>query len=123
MACALTATTGSPRLVVEIAAMLPMDANSTAMMAIIMPYIDWSPFFRTWELKGKYPKILDDPEYGEAARTLFDDAQGMLSEIVAEQRLTARAVYGFWPAASRRSYRWGWVSERVASTAGTRLTS
>jgi 5-methyltetrahydrofolate--homocysteine methyltransferase len=63
-------------------------------------YIDWSPFFLTWELKGKYPRILDDPQLGEAARKLFDDAQTLLDRIIAEQLLTARGVYGFWPAAS-----------------------
>ncbi len=66
----------------------------------IAEYIDWSPFFLTWELKGKYPKILDHPEFGEAARTLFDDAQQTLAQLVDERQLTANAVYGFWPAAS-----------------------
>ena len=63
-------------------------------------YIDWSPFFFTWELKGKYPKILDDPQLGQAARELFHNAQQLLKEIVAEGLLTAHGVYGFWPAAS-----------------------
>ena len=63
-------------------------------------YIDWSPFFLTWELKGKYPKIFDDPNLGEVARKLFDDANALLDRIVREKLLTARGVYGFWPAAS-----------------------
>ena len=66
----------------------------------LVPYIDWSPFFQTWELRGKYPKILSDPKVGEAARTLFDDAQRLLDEIVTNKLLTARGVYGFWPANS-----------------------
>ena len=63
-------------------------------------YIDWSPFFSTWELKGRYPRILDDEVVGEAARNLFDDAQGMLEKIIEEKWLTANAVFGFWPALS-----------------------
>lgn len=64
----------------------------------IVPYIDWTPFFHTWELKRQYPKILDDPEYGTEARKLFADAQKMLKEIVYNQLLEARAVVGFYPA-------------------------
>jgi 5-methyltetrahydrofolate--homocysteine methyltransferase len=63
-------------------------------------YIDWSPFFLTWELKGKYPQIFKDENFGEAARKLFQDAQALLDRIVREKLLTARGVYGFWPAAS-----------------------
>jgi len=64
----------------------------------ISRYIDWTPFFRTWELKGSYPKILDDSKAGEAARSLFNDAQAMLEQLIAEQWLSARAAVGFWPA-------------------------
>jgi 5-methyltetrahydrofolate--homocysteine methyltransferase len=64
----------------------------------IVPYIDWTPFFHTWELKRQYPKILDDPELGTEARKLFADAQEMLQQIVDEQLLEARAVVGFYPA-------------------------
>ncbi len=60
--------------------------------------IDWSPFFATWELKGRYPKILDDPTVGAAARELFDDAQAMLERVRSEGLLQADAVLGFWPA-------------------------
>ncbi|WP_315861433.1 methionine synthase [Stieleria tagensis] len=66
----------------------------------IRPYIDWSPFFMTWELKGKYPKIFNDKVVGPQAKELFDDANQLLDEIIANGSLTANAVYGFWPAAS-----------------------
>ena len=66
----------------------------------LVPYIDWSPFFQTWELKGKYPKIFSDPVVGEHAHKLFEDAQNLLHRIVKEKLLTARGVYGFWPAQS-----------------------
>ncbi len=61
--------------------------------------IDWTPFFHTWELKGRYPAILDDDKHGHAARQLFDDAQAMLKRIVAEKWFAPKAVVGFWPAA------------------------
>ncbi|MDX1693027.1 MAG: methionine synthase [Ketobacteraceae bacterium] len=60
--------------------------------------IDWTPFFITWELSGKYPKIFDDKVVGEEARKLFDDAQTMLKQIVEEKWLQANGVIGFWPA-------------------------
>ncbi|OYV18813.1 MAG: 5-methyltetrahydrofolate--homocysteine methyltransferase, partial [Methylococcaceae bacterium NSP1-1] len=63
-------------------------------------YIDWSPFFQTWEMAGSYPKILDDKVVGVEARKLFDDAQVMLKKIISEEWLTARAVVGFFPANS-----------------------
>jgi 5-methyltetrahydrofolate--homocysteine methyltransferase len=66
----------------------------------LVPFIDWSPFFHTWELRGRYPKIFDDPEVGEQARTLFEDAQKLLQDIVNGRLLTAKGVYGFWPANS-----------------------
>ncbi len=66
----------------------------------IVPYIDWSPYFATWELRGKYPKIFEDPDVGPEARRVFDDAQRLLQQIIANKLLKARAVYGFWPAAS-----------------------
>ncbi|WP_273502817.1 methionine synthase [Paracoccus sphaerophysae] len=67
-------------------------------LAEIARYIDWTPFFQTWEMKGVYPKLLDDPAQGEAARALFADAQAMLDRIIAENWLAPRAVVGFWPA-------------------------
>ena len=60
--------------------------------------IDWTPFFRAWELAGAFPRILDDPKVGRAARDLHDDARAMLERIVAERWLTARGVVGFFPA-------------------------
>jgi 5-methyltetrahydrofolate--homocysteine methyltransferase len=66
----------------------------------IIEYIDWSPFFMSWELKGKYPKIFDDGHVGAAARELFDNGQSMLRRIVKEKRIRAHGIYGFWPAAS-----------------------
>ncbi|NJC42573.1 5-methyltetrahydrofolate--homocysteine methyltransferase [Brevundimonas alba] len=64
-------------------------------------YIDWTPFFASWELIGRYPLILDDEIVGEAARDLFRDAQAMLQRIVDEKWFTARGVVGFWPANAR----------------------
>ncbi|MBB4198308.1 methionine synthase [Rhodoblastus sphagnicola] len=64
----------------------------------LIPYIDWTPFFHSWELKGRYPKILEDEKQGEAARALFVDAQKMLWRIVDERWFTPKAIFGFWPA-------------------------
>jgi len=64
----------------------------------LITYIDWSPFFKAWELSGKFPAILDDEVVGKEARQLFDDAQAMLKQIVTEHWLQARAVIGFFPA-------------------------
>jgi 5-methyltetrahydrofolate--homocysteine methyltransferase len=61
-------------------------------------YIDWSPFFMTWELKGKYPRIFEDPNVGSEAKRLYDDAQELLDRIIREKLLAACGVYGFWPA-------------------------
>ncbi len=66
----------------------------------IVPYIDWTSFFHAWQLKGRYPKILDDPEKGEEARKLYVDAQDMLQQIIDEGWLKARAVVGLFPANS-----------------------
>ena len=67
-------------------------------LATLVPYIDWSPFFQVWDLAGSYPKILNDEVVGEQARKVFDDAQKMLRKIVAEKWLTAKGVYGLYPA-------------------------
>jgi 5-methyltetrahydrofolate--homocysteine methyltransferase len=64
----------------------------------IVPYIDWTFFFTAWELAGRYPAILDSPKYGAAARDLFAEGQKLLQRVVDERLLTARAVYGYWPA-------------------------
>ena len=61
-------------------------------------FIDWTPFFATWELKGRYPAILENERYGEAARDLFRDANAMLDTMISEKWVKANAVYGFWPA-------------------------
>ena len=69
-------------------------------LADLVPYIDWSPFFQTWDLAGRFPAILDNPTVGEAARQVYADAQAMLERLVAERWLRARAVFALWPAAS-----------------------
>ena len=66
----------------------------------LVEWIDWTPFFQTWELRGHYPAILDDPEQGSAARSLFKDANALLETIVKERLIEARAVFGFLPAAA-----------------------
>ncbi|TPG39463.1 methionine synthase [Flavobacterium pectinovorum] len=65
---------------------------------VLVPYIDWTPFFRTWELFGKYPAILTDEVVGEEATSVFADAQEMLKVILAEKKLTAKGIYGIFPA-------------------------
>jgi len=65
---------------------------------VLVPYIDWTPFFRTWQLFGKYPAILKDEVVGEQATSVFADAQEMLAVILKEKKLTAKAVYGIFPA-------------------------
>ena len=67
-------------------------------VALLREYVDWTFFFHAWELKGRYPAILDDPEKGAAARDLFAAANELLDEIVSDGLLEARGVYGFWPA-------------------------
>ncbi|MES1254830.1 MAG: vitamin B12 dependent-methionine synthase activation domain-containing protein, partial [Acidobacteriota bacterium] len=71
---------------------VPLDA--------LVPYIDWTFFFAAWELKGRFPAIFDHPQYGAAARELYDNARVLLDRIIAEKRIRASAVYGFWPAVS-----------------------
>ena len=86
----------------------------------LVPYIDWSPFFQTWELKGKYPKIFTDPVVGEQAVKVFDDAQALLRRIVDEKLLTARGVYGFWPAVTEGD---DIIVENVRSEAAVQIVS
>jgi 5-methyltetrahydrofolate--homocysteine methyltransferase len=69
-------------------------------VAELIDYIDWSPFFSTWELTGKFPAILNDEKFGEAARALYEDARAMLGKIVKENWFRAAAIVGFWPAHS-----------------------
>jgi 5-methyltetrahydrofolate--homocysteine methyltransferase len=68
----------------------------------LRPYIDWTFFFTAWELKGRFPQILDHPRHGPAARELFEHANELLDRIERDRSLTARAVYGYWPARSER---------------------
>ena len=74
----------------------PIEAD----LNVLRTYIDWSPFFQTWELKGKYPQIFEDPVVGEEAKKLFAEAHTLLDRIIAEKLFTAKGVYGFWPANS-----------------------
>ncbi|MEO7108816.1 MAG: methionine synthase, partial [Polyangiaceae bacterium] len=71
---------------------------SDVSLATLREYIDWTPFFHTWELKGVYPRILDHEKYGEQARQIFSEAKTLLDEIIAKKLLTARGVYGLFPA-------------------------
>ena len=78
---------------------LPACACSTDFpLATLREFIDWTPFFHTWELKGVYPRIFDHPEHGEQARQVFSEANALLDRIVEEKLLTARGVYGFFAA-------------------------
>ncbi|MEZ5939273.1 MAG: methionine synthase [Hyphomonadaceae bacterium] len=67
-------------------------------LATLARYIDWTPYFASWDLPGRYPMILDDDKYGEAARTLWADTQAMLQQLIGEAWLAPRGVVGFWPA-------------------------
>ena len=69
-------------------------------VADIIPFIDWTPFFTVWELRGVYPGILDDPKVGETARELYDNGRALLEQIAAQKLLTPKAVYGFFAANS-----------------------
>src|SRR6185503_15043028 len=68
-------------------------------LGLIVPYIDWAPFFQAWELSGPYPAILEDPVVGEAARNVLAEGQAMLKKVVEGRWLTANAVFGLFPAA------------------------
>ena len=67
-------------------------------LATLREFIDWTPFFHTWELKGVYPRILEHEKYGEQARQIFAEANALLDDIIEQKLLTARGVYGFFPA-------------------------
>src|SRR6202047_3855718 len=67
-------------------------------LADLASYIDWTPFFQTWELTGRFPAILDDPKVGDVARSLYDDGRAMLGRIIEEKWFKAQATIGFWPA-------------------------
>jgi 5-methyltetrahydrofolate--homocysteine methyltransferase len=69
-------------------------------LATLVPFIDWTFFFSAWELKGRYPQIFDHPDYGQAARELYDQATELMQRIIDRGEIRARGVYGFWPAQS-----------------------
>jgi len=77
---------------------LGVEALNDFPLERLRPYIDWTPFFHAWQLKGSYPRIFEDGEKGEVARKLYQDAQAMLDRLIAERWLSARAVYGLFPA-------------------------
>ena len=74
------------------------NPNILVELDVLVPYIDWTPFFRTWELHGKYPVILADEVVGEQARAVFKDAQEMLDIVLKEKKFTAKGIYGIFPA-------------------------
>ena len=92
----IVGTAGEPK--TDIGTTAPLDVTIT--LEQIAEYIDWTPFFMSWELHGKYPKILTDKVVGEEATKLFAEAQAMLKKIMDEGLFTARGIYGFWPANS-----------------------
>ncbi|GAB4242882.1 MAG: hypothetical protein OHK005_06920 [Candidatus Methylacidiphilales bacterium] len=75
-----------------------LRTNANQSLEELVPFIDWSPFFHAWELRGRFPAILDDPTVGKEARTLYDDARRMLDEIVRDKRFQAKGVTAIWPA-------------------------
>ena len=91
----------------------------------LVPFIDWQFFFAAWELKGRFPKILDDPKIGKAAKDLFDHAQKLLKQIVDGKLIRARGVYGFWPANADGDdivlYREPGAGNREPQLAGSRI--
>ncbi|HXE25187.1 MAG TPA: vitamin B12 dependent-methionine synthase activation domain-containing protein, partial [Roseiarcus sp.] len=91
-------------------------------LADLARFIDWTPFFQAWELKGRYPALLDDPEQGAAARALYDDAQAMLRRVIEERWFEPRAVVGFWPAAQAGDDIHLFADERRASPIATLFT-
>ena len=99
------AFTDLPRPEIERVVVVSSSAGSTASVGEIfisledlVPFIDWSPFFHTWELRGVYPAILQHEKHGEQARALFADAQKLLGEIISGKLLELRGVYGLFPA-------------------------
>ncbi len=98
------ATARANRIKLQYAPVTPAKLGITALrdidLATLAKYIDWSPFFQTWDLAGSYPKILQDEVVGEAARNVFKDAKAMLELVVREKWLTANAVFGLFPANS-----------------------
>jgi len=87
-----------PDLEIPVPSFTGARALSDVPLSDLVPFIDWSPFFHAWELRGRYPQLLDDPAFGGKARELFADAKALLDRIVKNGLLTARGVYGFFPA-------------------------
>ena len=85
---------------IRILATDPEAVGDKVSLEHLAEYIDWSPFFHAWELRGRYPAIFDDPVVGQQARELFADAEKLLCRVMDEKLLAARGVYGFWPANS-----------------------
>ncbi len=85
---------GSPQLAAARSGIIPCPVS----LANLVPFIDWTPFFHTWELRGVYPKIFQHEKHGEEARKLFSDAQRLLEKMVSEKLVQPRGVYGFFPA-------------------------
>src|SRR5262249_44481954 len=77
-----------------------LDPRPSTLVSLsdLVPFIDWSPFFHTWELRGRYPSILNHEKHGEEARKLFADAQELLQKIVSQKLIEPRGVYGLFPA-------------------------
>ncbi len=90
--------------------------------ADLVPYIDWTPFFQTWEMKGRFPALLDDERQGAAARQLYEDAQAMLKRIVDENWFRPRGVVGFWPANAQGDDIVLWSDERRGAHGATFFT-
>jgi 5-methyltetrahydrofolate--homocysteine methyltransferase len=99
-ACEKRWTTDWATAAIEVPEFLGVRTLDRIPLAELIPFIDWSPFFMSWELKGKYPAILDDATVGEEARTLHRDALAMLEAIVRDEALVAKGVYGFFAANS-----------------------
>ncbi len=92
-------------------------------LADLVPCIDWTPFFQSWDLHGQYPRILEDEKVGEAARSLFADAQAMLTRLVDERWLTPKAVLGFFPVNSVGYDDWEVYTDDTRATVRTRMHS
>ncbi|MFM8891541.1 MAG: vitamin B12 dependent-methionine synthase activation domain-containing protein, partial [Planctomycetia bacterium] len=99
-ACETRWTTDWATTTIDVPEFLGVKRLEHVPLATLVPFIDWSPFFMSWELKGKYPAILSDPVVGEEATRLFADARRLLDSIVQEGSLEAKAVYGFFAAGS-----------------------
>ena len=99
-ACAKRWTTDWATAVIDTPEFVGVRQVDSVPLADLIPFIDWSPFFMSWELRGKYPAIFSDPVVGTEAKKLFDDAQQLLAMIVREDALRSRAVYGFFAANS-----------------------